>query len=343
MLQKYEIKNHFLLIKNENEEFEENLKSIKWLDFFDPNEEEKNVLKKLINQNTHFGEDGELEDLEHSARFFYDDNDLTLHSFFLIPNEQNEGHSHLISTVKFNILNKDQLLTLREQDNSLFRLYRMRSRHLKLLDGNVYEILLDLLELKTEHLADLIEEVYSKLETLSEIILKTTNESHLNQLHKNERKQIKKQTIKNLEKALMSLTELEDLSSKIRICLMDSQRGLNFLIRRGDLPNNQLLQAREALKDVESLQPHNEALFQKVNFLMQVALGFINLDQNKIMKLFSAISAIFLPATLVASTYGMNFQFMPELNFKYGYPMALSFMLCAGIIPFLYFKRKGWL
>lgn len=115
MLQKYEIKNHFLLIENE----EGVLDNVKWLDFFDSNEEEKQVLRQLISKNAHFGEEVELEDLEHSARFFYDDNNLTLHSFFLIPNEQSEGHSHLISTIKFNVLNKDQLITLREQDNAV--------------------------------------------------------------------------------------------------------------------------------------------------------------------------------------------------------------------------------
>jgi magnesium and cobalt transport protein corA len=143
--------------------------------------------------------------------------------------------------------------------------------------------------------------------------------------------------------ALNTLTEQEDTSSKVRLCLMDTQRALGFLVRKTRLPPNQLEQAREILRDIESLQPHNESLFQKVNFLMQAAMGYINIEQNKIMKFFSVVSVMFLPATLVASTYGMNFEFMPEIHFKYGYPMAIGLMIGAALTPYIYFKRKGWL
>ena len=84
-------------------------------------------------------------------------------------------------------------------------------------------------------------------------------------------------------------------------------------------------------------------LTEQVNFLMQAAMGYINIEQNKIMKFFSVVSVMFLPATLVASTYGMNFEFMPELHFKYGYPMAIGLMIGAALTPYIYFKRKGWL
>ena len=83
--------------------------------------------------------------------------------------------------------------------------------------------------------------------------------------------------------------------------------------------------------------------FQKVNFLMQAAMGFINIEQNRIIKIFSVVSVVFLPPTLVASSYGMNFEFMPELHFKYGYPMAIGLMIGAALTPYIYFKRKGWL
>lgn len=145
------------------------------------------------------------------------------------------------------------------------------------------------------------------------------------------------------DEALATLTEQEDTSSKVRLCLMDTQRALSFLVRKTRLPANQLEQAREILRDIESLQPHNESLFQKVNFLMQAAMGFINIEQNRIIKIFSVVSVIFLPPTLVASNYGMNFNNMPELGFAYGYPMALGLMGLAAFAPYWYFKRKGWL
>ena len=200
----------------------------------------------------------------------------------------------------------------------------MRSRSQRLLECNAYEGLLDLFETKIEQLADVIENVYADLEKLSRVILNGTQDEAFNE-------------------ALNTLTEQEDTSSKVRLCLMDTQRALGFLVRKTRLPPNQLEQAREILRDIESLQPHNESLFQKVNFLMQAAMGYINIEQNKIMKFFSVVSVMFLPATLVASTYGMNFEFMPEIHFKYGYPMAIGLMIGAALTPYIYFKRKGWL
>jgi magnesium/cobalt transport protein CorA len=134
-----------------------------------------------------------------------------------------------------------------------------------------------------------------------------------------------------------------DIGWKVRLCLMDTQRALNFLVRKARLPGGQLEQAREILRDIESLLPHNESLFQKVNFLMQAAMGFINIEQNRIIKIFSVVSVVFLPPTLVASSYGMNFEFMPELKWSFGYPGAIIFMILAGLAPYLYFKRKNWL
>ena len=145
------------------------------------------------------------------------------------------------------------------------------------------------------------------------------------------------------DEALSTLAEQEDIGWKVRLCLMDTQRALNFLVRKARLPAGQLEQAREILRDIESLLPHNESLFQKVNFLMQAAMGFINIEQNRIIKIFSVVSVVFLPPTLVASSYGMNFEFMPELHWSFGYPGAIVFMMLAGLAPYLYFKRKNWL
>src|SRR5699024_9451493 len=144
--------------------------------------------------------------------------------------------------------------------------------------------------------ADEIENIYNDLEKLSRIIMegKQGGDEH--------------------NDALSVLAELEDVSWKVRLCLMDTQRALNFLMRKARLPESQLEQAREILRDIESLLPHNESLFQKVNFLVQAAMGFVNIEQNRIIKIFSVVSVVFLPPTLVASIYGMNFSLMPELQ-----------------------------
>ena len=275
-----------------------------WLDLLEPTGEEREMLQEGLGQS--LASFLELEEIEASARFFEDE----------------DNYADLAS-VAFTIRD-GRLFTLRDRELPAFRLYRMRSRSQRLLECNSYEVLLDLFETKIEQLADVIENVYADLEELSRVILNGKQDEAF-------------------DEALNTLTEQEDTSSKVRLCLMDTQRALGFLVRKTRLPTNQLEQAREILRDIESLQPHNESLFQKVNFLMQAAMGYINIEQNKIMKFFSVVSVMFLPATLVASTYGMNFDFMPELHFKYGYPMAIGLMIAAALTPYIYFRRKGWL
>ncbi|HCE8948231.1 TPA: magnesium/cobalt transporter CorA [Morganella morganii] len=289
-----------------------------WVDISEPEEHERQLIQSQFNQE--LATSPELDDIEASARFFEDDDGLHVHSFFYYEDADDHAGN---STVAFT-LRDGRLYTLRERELPAFRLYRMRARKQTMQDGNGYEILLDLFETKIEQLADEIENIYSHLETLSRAIMKGKQDDEF-------------------DKALSALAEQEDIGWKVRLCLMDTQRALNFLVRRTRLPANQLEQAREILRDIESLLPHNESLFQKVNFLMQAAMGFINIEQSRIIKIFSVVSVVFLPPTLVASSYGMNFKFMPELDWSLGYPAAIGVMIAAALAPYLYFKRKNWL
>jgi len=289
-----------------------------WVDLIEPEEAERDRVQTELGQS--LATRPELEDIEASARFFEDEDGLHIHSFFFYEDADDHAGN---STVAFTI-REGRLYTLRERELPAFRLYRMRARNQVLSDGNAYELLLDLFETKIEQLADEIENIYSDLEKLSRVIMEG-------------------QQGDAFDEALSTLAELEDIGWKVRLCLMDTQRALNFLVRKARLPGNQLEQAREILRDIESLLPHNESLFQKVNFLMQAAMGFINIEQNRIIKIFSVVSEVFLPPTLVASSYGMNFEFMPELKWSFGYPGAISLLILAGLAPYAYFKRKNWL
>lgn len=296
----------------------ESLTRCVWVDLIEPEQAERDRVQLELGQN--LATRLELEDIEASARFFEDEDGLHIHSFFFYADADDHAGN---ATVAFT-LREGRLFTLRERELPAFRLYRMRARSQTLADGNAYELLLDLFETKIEQLADAIENIYSDLEALSLIIMEGRQGD-------------------KYDEALSTLAELEDVGWKVRLCLMDSQRALNFLVRRARLPTGQLEQAREILRDIESLLPHNESLFQKVNFLMQAAMGFINIEQNRIIKIFSVVSVVFLPPTLVASSYGMNFAFMPELKWSWGYPAAVGLMILAGLAPYLYFKRKNWL
>ncbi|KYP97350.1 magnesium transporter CorA [Sodalis-like endosymbiont of Proechinophthirus fluctus] len=290
-----------------------------WVDLIEPGDDERERVQHELGQS--LATRLELEDIEASARFFEDEDGLHIHSFFFYADAEDHAGN---ATVAFTIRD-GRLYTLRERELPAFRLYRMRTRSQTLIDGNAYELLLDLFETKIEQLADEIENIYSDLEALSLVIMDGGHQGD------------------EYDNALSTLADLEDVGWKVRLCLMDTQRALNFLVRKARLPSGQLEQAREILRDTESLLPHNESLFQKVNFLMQAAMGLINIEQNRIIKIFSVVSVVFLPPTLVASSYGMNFKFMPELKWSFGYPSAIMLMILAGLAPYLYFKRKNWL
>ncbi|SFN51014.1 magnesium transporter [Izhakiella capsodis] len=306
------------LTRLELDEQPDDLQLSLWVDLIEPQEDERNLVQSQLGQS--LATRIELEDIEASARFFEDEDGLHIHSFFFYEDAEDHAGN---STVAFT-LREGRLYTLRERELPAFRLYRMRARNQTLIDGNAFELLLDLFETKIEQLADEIESIYTSLEKLSRVLM----EGHQGD---------------EFDQALARLAGLEDIGWKVRLCLMDTQRALNFLIRKARLPTNQLEQAREVLRDIESLLPHNESLFQKVNFLMQAAMGFISIEQNRIIKIFSVVSVVFLPPTLVASSYGMNFDFMPELHWSFGYPGAISLMILAGLAPYLYFKRRNWL
>ena len=109
------------------------------------------------------------------------------------------------------------------------------------------------------------------------------------------------------------------------------------------LSAEQFEEARQILRDIDSLDSHSTFLFDKINFLMNATVGFININQNKIIKIFSVASVAFLPPTLIASIYGMNFKILPELQWDFGYPFAIVLMVATAIAPFWYFRRRGWL
>jgi magnesium transporter len=100
---------------------------------------------------------------------------------------------------------------------------------------------------------------------------------------------------------------------------------------------------RSLARDAESLSAHNQSVASSINFQLSAALGLINIEQSSIIKIFSVAAVAFLPPTLIASIYGMNFDHMPELSQPWGYPLAVVGMVISAILPLAWFKKKGWL
>ena len=143
---------------------------------------------------------------------------------------------------------------------------------------------------------------------------------------------------------LADIAREEDLNGRIRRNVHDTRRAVSFLTRGKFLGPDQMEDARQILRDIESLDGHTSFLFGKINFLMDATVGFININQNKIIKIFSVASVAMLPPTLIASIYGMNFKAgFPELEWEYGYPFSLVLMFVSIAVPFWFFGKKGWL
>lgn len=305
------------LIRNE-EITKNNLEKAVWIDLIEASEEDREFIEQNININ--FAHKLDLDDIESSARFFEDKEGLHIHSFFFC--EDDEGHPDL-ETVAFTVKD-NHLYSIRGRDLTPFRLYRFRSLRQNLLVGDPYEILLDIFETKVEQIADLIEDTYNSLDELSRKILLGYETNSLNDV-------------------IAELTYLENLNSKINICIMDTNRALSFLLRKTRLPNDLIEQAKDIFRDIESIKPNNDNVFHRITFLMDASMGRINIEQNRIIKMFSVLSVLFLPPTLVASIYGMNFDVMPELHWEYGYLYAIIFMIASAFITLTVFKWKKWL
>jgi magnesium transporter len=263
-----------------------------------------------------------LTDLEASARFYIEDRgEVHLHSDFLLDTKD-ESRNVAVAL----ILHRDVLFSVRPEELPVFRLQRLRARTQPgyVTDGK--DVLLDLYAADAEYSADALEDVYAALEEVSRHVLGT------------------KITDDEAAKILADIAREEDLNGRIRRNVHDTRRAVSFLIRGKSLSLAQLDDARQILRDIESLDGHTSFLFDKINFLMDATVGFININQNKIIKIFSVASVAMLPPTLIASIYGMYFQgWFPELQWRYGYPFSLLLMLFSVGIPFWFFYRKGWL
>jgi magnesium transporter len=298
-----------------------------WVDLESPTLEEK----RWINQ--HFGvlipEDAMDEDIEESARFYEEDNgELHIRSDFLIAHEDEPRTvrvAFIINQQNESLKSRGVLFSIHDEDVPVFRLLRMRARRAPGLIEDDKDVLLKLFDADAEYSADTLEGIYDELEKASKLVLSEVVTDAL------------------AGEVLGAIARQEDLNGRIRRNVMDTRRAVSFMMRAKMLNAEQFEEARQILRDIESLDSHTAFLFDKINFLMDATVGFININQNKIIKIFSVASVALLPPTLIASIYGMNFEFMPELKLAWGYPYALALMLASAIVPMWYFRKRGWL
>ncbi|MET0517107.1 MAG: magnesium/cobalt transporter CorA [Nitrospiraceae bacterium] len=295
-------------------------KDLIWIDLAYPSDEERELVQSVF--PLELPEDEELQALEASARYYQDEQGIHIRSTFI----QITDDTPSVVTMSFN-LHQGRLLTVHDDDLTLLRLFRMQARAGPGIVDDAIDILLGCYGLGVEHDADVLENIYKALDEVGALLL-------------DRKKEITSRVMRdNVER----IAEQEDLNSKVRLDLMDNRRALSFLLRSRLLSREQTQEVKGILRDIESLNGHTGFIFDKINFLMDALLGMINLEQNKIIKIFSIAAVVFLPPTLVASIYGMNFENMSEIKWFWGYPIAILLMIGAGAAPYVHFKRKGWL
>ena len=298
-----------------------------WVDLESPTLEEKRWIKQYYGLS--IPEDAMDEDIEESARFYEEDNgELHIRSDFLIADEHEPRTvrvAFILNLVNDDLKSKGVLFSIHDEDVPVFRLLRMRARRAPGLIEDAKEVLLKLFDADAEYSADTLEGIYIDLEKVSTKVLSGDVTDVM------------------AGEVLGAIARNEDLSGRIRRNVMDTRRAVSFMMRSKMLNAEQFEEARQILRDIDSLDSHTAFLFDKINFLMDATVGFININQNKIIKIFSVASVALLPPTLIASVYGMNFKMMPELDWALGYPYALGLMIASAVVPMWYFRKRGWL
>ncbi len=298
-----------------------------WVDMESPTREEKRWVKQ------HYGlsipEDATGEDIEESARFYEEDNgEQHIRSDFLIDDEDESRSvrvAFILNQRNTELKSCGVLFSIRDEDIPVFRLLRMRARRVPGLIDDAKDVLLALFDADVEYSADALEGIYDDLKKVSAQVLEGSI------------------TDTYAQEVLADIAWQENLNGRVRRNMLDTRRAVSFMMRSKMLDAEQFEDARQILRDIESLDSHTQFLFDKINFLMDALVGFLNINQNKIIKIFSVASVALLPPTLIASVYGMNFRFMPELEWKYGYVYVILLMVASAVGPMMYFRRRGWL
>jgi magnesium transporter len=283
-----------------------------WIDLVAPTFEDRLWFGEIF--GIEFPDPDKLSDLESSARFYVEENgEIHLHSDFLLD----KGDVSRNVVVAF-ILYQDILFSIRKEELPVFRLQRLRALSQPNYVSDAREMLLDLYAANAEYSADALEDVYLTLEVVGNHVLS------------------KQMSDLEAAKILNDIANEEDLNGRIRRNVMDTRRAVSFLMRSKFLAKDQQEYSQQILRDIESLDGHTAFLFDKINFLMDASVGFININQNKVVKRLTTVSVIFLPLNVLAGIGGMSeYSMMTQ-----GIPWPISygiFTIGLGIVGWLTF------
>jgi magnesium transporter len=297
-----------------------------WLDLMAPTADEEQRVESLVGVEIPTRE--EMQEIEVSSRLYEENGALYMTATVLSKADSDQPQA---SAVSF-ILAGDRLVTVRYADPQSFALFASRCRRSPVAHARGDAVLAGLLDALIDRVADVLEHIGLEVDAISHEVFERPATARGG---------------RDFQDILRRLGRRGDLTSKVRESLVGINRLLMYF-SQASTPGTKIAKdlrnrVRTMSRDVRSLTEHASFLASKINFLLDATLGMINIEQNAIIKIFSVVAVVFLPPTLIASIYGMNFAFMPELNEVYGYPLALALMLVSAIAPLVYFKRRGWL
>lgn len=324
MLTAYVLRNRRLVRAEQGDEA--TLRDAVWIDLIEPSADEVRAAEAAIGVEVPTRE--EMEEIEPSSRL-YREGDVSYMTATVLANADSEHPT--AGAVSF-VLVDGKLVTLRHTDPMPFRAFHAQIARHPAAYGNVEAVLVGLIEAIIDRAADILELIGGKLDDLSESIFRRKGGDRLGS--------------RELRDLMRQIGHNGDLLSKSRMSLVSINRLLTFIIETAeeqgvgrDIPRRLRTQGH----DVASLSDHASFLANNVNFMLDATLGMINVEQNAIIKVVSLAATVFLPPTLIASIYGMNFDLMPELDWPFGYPLALLLMVLSAVLPYLWFKFRGWL
>ena len=287
--------------------------NIFWIDLINATDEEKHQVERDF--RVELFTEQESEEIESSSKYVETEDEIGINLNFLVQEKGvfcNEPVSFII---------KDKILiTQRSQEFRSFSETYRKMRAIKPVDGD--DVFLTILETRIDYDADLIESITDKITAIS--------------------KQLVGDKDPNRE-LLLKITALQESTITIRENIVEKQRILSSMLKSKLFPKEDYENMRIMIKDVGSLLDHTSFNFERLEFLQNTFLGLVDMEQNRVIKIFTVVTVIFMPPTLIASLYGMNFKFMPELDEIWGYPFAILLMILSSTVTLLFFRRKKWL
>jgi magnesium transporter len=299
-----------------------------WIDLINPTAEEDKHVEAAL--GIEIPTRAEAREIETSNRLYQEKGSHYMTAFVMYNIEQiNPGTSNLTF-----ILSGNRLVTVRYVEPKAFPFFLSRVERGEAPCMSGPSIMVGLLETLLHRKADLIERMQDDVDKMAQALFGLNGKS------------ARRKEGGSLSAYLQGTGRDADIIARAQESAVSIDRVMMFFANavRERHDNAHVLERIEAArKDNNSLMEHMKFLQGRTNFLLDATLGLINTEQNQIIKLFSVMAVMLMPPTLIASIYGMNFKHIPELEFQYGYPMALGMMLLSGLIPYIYFKRKGWL